>query len=467
MLRVIACWGCVVAAGLHACGDEQGPPAPTDTTLVVSPATLLIAVGDTEQLAALLATSAGDTTSATAAWTSRDTTVAAASGGGLVRGVAPGATHVVAAVGAFRDSATVDVSALPVAVPSLALVTDQLAAPLFLTAPPGDMSRLFVVEQGGRIRVIRHDTLLTTPFLDLSTSVTHGGEQGLLSMAFHPGYVNNRYFYVSYTDTNGDSRIVRYRTSANPELADMTTATEILSLAQPYANHNGGLVAFGPDGRLYIGFGDGGSGGDPQGNGQNRGTLLGKLLRIDVDAGSPYAIPADNPFVGQAGVRGEIWAYGLRNPWRFSFDAATGDLYIADVGQSAREEVDVQPAAHAGGANYGWNVMEGSICYAAASCSQAGLTLPVTDYTHADGCSITGGYVYRGQSLPVLQGRYLYSDYCTGWVRSFTYAGGQATDPRGWPDLSSGSGVTSFGEDGRGTLYIMTQGGSLYRIVPR
>jgi hypothetical protein len=465
MLKAIACWACVGAAGLPACSDG-GPPAPMDTTLLVSPATILIGVGDTARLAALLATSAGDTEPHSAAWTSRDPTVATVSADGLVLGVAAGMTQVVGTVDTLRDSATVTVSAE--ALPGLALITDQLAAPLYLTQPPGDAIRLFVVEQGGRIRVIRHDTLLATPFLDISGIITSGGEQGLLSMAFHPSYQTNRYFYVSYTDTNGDSRIVRYRTSANPEVADPNSASQVLFQAQPYANHNGGLVAFGPDGKLYIGFGDGGSGGDPQGNGQNRNTLLGKLLRIDVDGGSPYAIPADNPFVGVSGVRGEIWAYGLRNPWRFSFDAATGDLYIADVGQSAREEVDVQPAAAAGGANYGWNVMEGMICYGAASCSQTGLTLPVTDYPHAGGaCSITGGYVYRGPALVVLRGRYLYSDYCTGWVRSFTLVGGQATDSQDWPSLAVGSSVTSFGEDGSGNLYIMTQGGRLYRIVPQ
>jgi glucose/arabinose dehydrogenase len=468
MLRAIACWSCLAVAGLHACGNGEGPRGSVDTTLVVSPATLLIAVGDTARLAALRATSAGDTVALSASWTSRDTSVAAVSSAGLVRGVAAGVTQVVAAVDTVRDSAAVTVSAGPVAVPGLALITSQLASPVFLTTPPGDSTRLFVVEQGGQIRVIRNDTLLATPFLDLSSLVSTGGEQGLLSLAFHPGYQTNRYCYVSYTDTNGNSRIARYRTSANPDVADPLSASEILSVTQPYANHNGGLVAFGPDGKLYIGFGDGGSGGDPQGNGQNRNTLLGKLLRIDVDGGSPYAIPADNPFVGTGGVRGEIWAYGLRNPWRFSFDAVTGDLYIADVGQSAREEVDVQPAGSAGGANYGWNVMEGTICYGAASCSETGLTLPVTDYPHTNGaCSITGGYVYRGQALPVLGGRYLYSDYCTGWVRSFSYVGGQASDARDWPALAVGSGVTSFGEDGRGNLYIMTQGGSLYRIVPQ
>jgi glucose/arabinose dehydrogenase len=467
VLRVIACLTCTVAAGLPAC-DAAGPPAAVDTTLVVRPATLLIAEGDTARLVALLATSAGDTAPRSATWLSRDPAVATVSADGLVLGVSAGVTNVVGSADTLRDSAAVTVSATPVATPGIALISDQLASPVFLTVAPGDSSRLFVVEQAGRIRVIRHDTLLTTPFLDISGLVTAGGEQGLLSMAFHPDYQANHFFYVSYTDTAGDSRIARYQTSANPEVADPASATAILSLAQPYTNHNGGLVAFGPDGKLYIGFGDGGSGGDPQGNGQNRGTLLAKLLRIDVDGGSPYAVPADNPFVGVSGVRGEIWAYGLRNPWRFSFDAATGDLYIADVGQSAREEVDVEPAGSAGGANYGWNIMEGTICYGSSSCSQTGLTLPVIDYPHSGGaCSITGGYVYRGQALPVLQGRYLYSDYCTGWVRSFTLVGGQATDPRDWPDLAVGAGVSSFGEDWPGNLYLMTLAGRLYRIVPQ
>jgi len=216
---------------------------------------------------------------------------------------------------------------------------------------------------------------------------------------------------------------------------------------------------------LYVGLGDGGGGGDPQGNGQNTATLLGAILRLDVDGAAPYAIPPDNPLVGTSGARGEIWVYGLRNPWRFSFDRTTGDLYIGDVGQNAREEVDVQPAGSPGGENYGWNVMEGSVCYDAATCATQGLVLPVAEYTHGEGCSITGGYVYRGTAVAALQGRYLYADYCGGWVRSFTYVTGVATDARDWPDLSPGSQVTSFGEDGSGELYVMTQGGGLYRIV--
>ncbi len=352
--------------------------------------------------------------------------------------------------------------------PSLQVVASGLTNALFVTAVPGDTARVFVVRQDGVVRVIRNDSLLAAPFLDLTSLVTCCGERGLLGMAFHPQYATNGSFYVDYTDVNGDTRVARYAVSADPDVADPASATIVLSQAQPFNNHNGGMLAFGPDGYLYVGLGDGGSGGDPQGNGQNLNTLLGKILRIDVDGGSPYAVPATNPFVGVAGARAEIWAWGLRNPWRFSFDRTTGDLYIGDVGQSAREEVDVQPAAGPGGRNYGWVTMEGTICYNAASCTQTGLTLPVLDYPHADGCSITGGYVYRGTRIPMLAGHYLYSDYCTGFVKSFRWVGGLSTDLRDWSvELPAGTGVTSFGEDARGELYVTTQAGAVYRIVPK
>lgn len=353
------------------------------------------------------------------------------------------------------------------ATPALDLVATGLSSVVYLTAAPGDTARLFVVEQTGRIRIIRHDTLLSTPFLDIADSVTAGGERGLLSMAFHPRYAENGFFFVDYTDTDGDTRVVRYQVSADPQVADPQTATTVLVQNQPFANHNGGLVAFGPDGFLYVGLGDGGSGGDPQGHGQNLETLLGSILRIDVDGAAPYVVPRDNPFAGRQDARGEIWVHGLRNPWRFSFDRASGDLYIADVGQRAREEVNVQPASSGGGENYGWNVMEGTTCFDAATCDQTGLTLPVLDYTHADGCSVTGGYVYRGSVLPSLTGHYFYADYCAGWVRSLRYQGGAATDRRDWTGtLNPGPNVTSFGEDARGELYILTQGGQVFRIVP-
>ncbi len=349
--------------------------------------------------------------------------------------------------------------------PALHLVTDRLTSPVFVTAPPGDTARLFVVEQGGRVRVLRHDSLLATPFLNIARHIVSGGEQGLLSLAFHPDYSANGRFYVYFTNPVGDIRIVRYLVSADPDVADSASGDTVLAVVhQPHGNHNGGLVLFGPDGKLYAGLGDGGSGGDPDGNGQNRRALLGKLLRLDVDAGTPYAVPSDNPFVADTSARGEIWVYGLRNPWRFSFDRLTGDLYTGDVGQNAWEEVNVLPDGAPGGANYGWNVMEGNHCYSAA-CPVPGLVPPVLEYNHSEGCSVTGGYVSRDSAVPDLLGRYLYGDFCSGWVRSFVYAGGRATEPQQWPALAVNGGLSSFGEDARGTLYITTLSGELYRIL--
>jgi len=350
---------------------------------------------------------------------------------------------------------------------ALQLVTSGLSFPDFVTTPAGDTTRLFVVEQSGAIRVVRHDTLLPTPFLDLTGHIGFGGERGLLSMAFHPSYASNGHFYVYYTNPAGDIRIVRYTASANPNIADSTSGDTILSVFhETYDNHNGGQLLFGPDGKLYAGLGDGGFGGDPSGNGQNLDTLLAKILRLDVDGASPYAVPADNPLVGHAGERGEIWLYGLRNPWRFSFDRTSGDLYIGDVGQNLYEEVDVLGAGSPAGVNYGWNVMEGKHCYGASSCNMGGLTLPLVEYGHTDGCAVTGGYVYRGTKIPALAGIYFYGDYCSGWVRSFRYAGGAATENRDWPLLAVSGGLSSFGEDARGELYITSLSGSLYRIVP-
>ena len=328
-----------------------------------------------------------------------------------------------------------------------------------------------MVQQGGLVRVLRRDTLLPTPFLDLRGKIDAGGERGLLSLAFHPQYAANGRFYVYFTDPNGDIRIVRYLVSAgDSNVADSLSGDTVLAVAHPgQSNHNGGQLQFGPDGKLYAGLGDGGGGGDPDGNGQDRHALLGKILRLDVDGASGYTIPATNPFASDTTAAPEIWALGVRNPWRFSFDRQTGDLYIGDVGQGAWEEVDVQPAASAGGVNYGWVVMEGMHCYPPGtnSCNRTGLTLPVIEYDHPTGCSITGGYVYRGTRVAMLSGQYLYADYCTHFVRSFVYSGGQATQPRTWTQqLDPGGNVSSFAQDQRGELYIMTLGGALYRIVP-
>ncbi len=340
-------------------------------------------------------------------------------------------------------------------------ITTGLASPVFLTQPLND-GLIFVVEQAGRIRVIRNGALQTPPFLDISSRVLSGGERGLLSIAFHPQYATNHFFYVYFTtQTNGDIRIERFTTTANPEVADPTTSKLIITTAHStFANHNGGLVSFGLDGMLYAGFGDGGSAGDPSGNGQNFNALLGSLLRLDVNNGDPYLVPPSNPFGGQ---RGEIWAKGLRNPWRYAFDAATGLLYIADVGQNAREEVDVVPASQAG-VNYGWNVMEGASCYNATTCTQTGFTPPVLDYaTHVNGtCSITGGYVYRGSAIPAIRGHYFYSDYCAGFLRSFRYENGAAVDQKDWGLTMSL--VTSFGVDAAGELYVFS-GNSILKIA--
>lgn len=342
-------------------------------------------------------------------------------------------------------------------------VTSGLSSPVYLTTPAGD-SRLFVVEQVGRIRVIKGGQLLAAPFLDITSKVSSGGERGLLSVAFHPAYGNNGFFYVNYTDLSGNTRVERYTVSSNADVANAASAKLILTVTQPFANHNGGLNVFGPDGMLYIGLGDGGSGGDPQGNGQNLGTLLGKILRIDVDRGDPYAIPADNPFVGRAGSRGEIWAYGLRNPWRFAFDKLGGLLYVADVGQERFEEVNVV-VSNRGGVNYGWRTMEGSSCYAATSCNQADLEIPPLVYDHSTGaCAVTGGYVYRGTVIPQIIGRYFYSDYCSGFLKSFRYQNGQAFEQLTWPVGNVGN-ITSFGQDAAGELYMTSASGKVYKIV--
>lgn len=351
----------------------------------------------------------------------------------------------------------------------LETVASGLSSPLLLTAPAGD-PRLFIVEQPGRIRVVKDGSLLPTPFLDLTDRVEGGGERGLLGLAFHPRYGENGFLYVNYTDRQGATQVVRFRVrSDDPDRGDPASAHTILSIAQPQSNHNGGHLAFAPDGTLWIGTGDGGGGGDPQNQSQNPNTLLGAMLRIDVDGGDPYTIPAGNPYAGGGG-RPEVWAIGLRNPWRWAFDPPSGNVYIADVGQNRWEEVNVAPIANAG-VNYGWRTMEGPDCFNPASgCTQTGLHIPVLSYGRDDGCSITGGVVYRGTALSGMQGRYLYGDYCQGWLRSFRYEPGQgstapqASDPR--EHLRDLGRILSFGEDAGGEVYILTQDGRARKLVP-
>ncbi|WP_420461893.1 PQQ-dependent sugar dehydrogenase [Candidatus Palauibacter sp.] len=345
-------------------------------------------------------------------------------------------------------------------------VLSGLDQPVFLTAPPGD-SRLFVVEKTGRIRIADGGgQLLGTPFLDLSGRVGTASEGGLLTMAFHPQYAENGHVFVYYTDTDDDTVVARYTLSGDPGQLDAGSAKQILTVTQRRTNHNGGMLQFGPDGMLYIFFGDEGGAGDPFGNGQNAGTLHGSILRIDVDGGDPYAIPDDNPYVGQEGTRGEVWAIGVRNPWRSTFDPEGDVLYVADVGQNEIEEINAVPAG-AAGVNYGWNTMEGSTCFQSSGCDMSGLTLPVHEYGHGGGaCSVTGGYVYRGSQLTEIVGHYFYSDFCTGFLRSFRLDGGQATDERSW-DVGSLGAVSSFGVDGSGELYVVDIAGSVARLERR
>ncbi len=344
------------------------------------------------------------------------------------------------------------------------LVVSGLRSPLDLQSVREDRERLYVVEQGGRIRVVRNGQLQPAAFLDVSDRISTGGERGLLGLAFHPRFAQNRRFFVNYTDPAGDTRIAEF-TASSPDEAGASTERTLLRVSQPFSNHNGGGLAFGTDGYLYAGLGDGGSGGDPLGSGQRLDTHLGKMLRIDVDAGSPYAVPADNPFRARAGALPEIWAYGLRNPFRFSFDRVTGELYVGDVGQGSVEEIDVS-AARAGGQNYGWNVTEGSACYSPRTgCDKTGITGPVFEYDHSQGCSVTGGVVYRGCRMPGLAGTYFFGDFCRGGIRSFRFSAGQATDVRSW-SLSGPGAVSSFGVDADGEVYVVDYGGAVYRLEP-
>ncbi|QOL50312.1 PQQ-dependent sugar dehydrogenase [Massilia litorea] len=351
---------------------------------------------------------------------------------------------------------------------ALADIGPTFTSPTFVTAPPGD-DRLFVLERRGVIRVVRNGSVLTQAWLDISANVFTGGEGGLLSMAFDPNFASNGYFYVYYTDTAQNIVVERYASSPTPNVADPTSGLVILRAAHPqFTNHFGGLVAFGPDGLLYAGLGDGGGAGDPFGNAQNLGVLLGKLLRVDVrtaNSGQPYTIPVTNPYLNQPGRRPEIWAAGLRNPWRYAFDGER--LYIADVGQAAREEVNLASTSQ-GGLNYGWDILEGTACFEAATCNRTGLTLPVFEYEHGannvNGCSITGGYVYRGTAIPELAGRYFYSDYCRGYIKSFFAGDAGVAEQRDW-NLNTAGRVVSFGRDGAGELYVVSESGRIFKLV--
>ncbi len=349
----------------------------------------------------------------------------------------------------------------------LRLIASGLSQPVFATSAHDGTGRLFIVEKTGKIRILQNGHIRSTPFLNISTEVSRGSEQGLLGLAFHPSFKTNHKLYINFTDRNGDTVVREYRTSSsNPNVVNTATMRRIIKIYQPYANHNGGMLAFGPDGYLYIGMGDGGSAGDPGNRAQNPDSLLGKLLRININriaSGTQYQNPGTNPYVGIPG-RDEVWEIGLRNPWRFSFDATKGDLWIGDVGQNTYEEVDHAVPGSGRGVNWGWRVMEGSHCYLPATgCDTSGKTLPLLDYDHGSGrCAVTGGYVYRGSKVPLLRGGYVFGDFCSGeiWVVPDT-----ATRPAAKVLLLDTSLlISSFGQIGGGELVVVDLHGRVYMI---
>jgi glucose/arabinose dehydrogenase len=451
MKRLLAALFSAVLAAV-ACAS----PAASPTGVLANPATATLSQATVAQTVAPAPASPSAATAAPQATAIKQPSAAAT--------IAAGATTVTVTVA----PATAKPGGIDPARYAFTAVAQGFHAPVLVTHAGDGTGRLFVVEQGGSIRVVQSGAVLPQPFLDLTPLVTHGGsEEGLLGLAFDPHYAQSGQFYVYYTDPGGNSHLARYHvSSSDPNQADPASAQDLLQVQQPpYPNHKGGNIVFGPDGYLYVSLGDGGSQGDPNGNGQNRNTLLGKLLRIDVSGGGDkYEVPPSNPFVGQSGVKAEIWAYGLRNPWRATFDHATGDFWIADVGQNTYEEIDLQPAGDKGGENYGWNYMESNHPYQGQPPSDVTLVPPVAEYTHQEGgCAIAGGYVYRGPSLPELNGVYFFGDFCSGLTWTLMRAGDQ------WQRaqfISTGFAISSFGTDEAGELYVCDYGtGTIYRLT--
>jgi glucose/arabinose dehydrogenase len=402
----------------------------------------------------------------------------------------PGRMLRVAALGAALVAATLpaSVSAAPAplvdAAPSPAAPTAStirlvkvadVSDPVLAISPKGDKARLFIVTKGGRIRIVKNGNQLATSFLNISSKVSRGSEQGLLGLAFHPNFATNRKFYVNFTNTSGHTVVRQYRaSSSNPDVVEPGSGRKIIRIKQPYSNHNGGMIAFGKDGYLYIGMGDGGSAGDPGNRAQDKGKLLGKMLRINVNgktATKNYRIPASNPYVGRAG-KNEIWQRGLRNPWRFSFDRSNGNLWIGDVGQGRYEEVDRAKRTSSGpgkGVNWGWRVMEGNHCYKPASgCNTSGKKRPLVEYSHSSNgrCSVSGGFVYRGSAIAALRGWYVYGDYCSGEVWAVSATASRPAKPVRLLGTGSGRLISGFGEDASGELYLCDLGAdAVYRIV--
>lgn len=365
------------------------------------------------------------------------------------------------------DAAVVELTRLPLRTPEGNAY--EAWRPLFITHAGDGSGRLFLVEQGGKILVIDPETNVASVFLDVSELVTWDAntqaytERGLLGLAFHPDYADNGRFYINYTDRQGATKIARYRVSDDANVANADSAEILFTMPQPFANHNGGHMAFGPDGYLYVSLGDGGAANDPLAAGQNPRTLLGTILRLDINTDAGYAIPPDNPFVGSDAGADEVWAYGLRNVWRFSFDRATDDLYLGDVGQNQWEEINFEPADSPGGVNYGWNGYEGTHVFNQRAVADNAV-MPIAEYNHSQGCSVTGGYVYRGEAIPELEGLYFYGDYCSGniWVA-------YRDEAMNWQSTlftDTPHQISSFGQDEAGELYVINYGGQVYKMTP-
>jgi glucose/arabinose dehydrogenase len=442
---------------LAACAPDAPAPTPSAVSEEMTTASTPSAPPTaTTKSAEALPTDVPPTAQASATPTAPPTRTSAATSEPATSTSTPTQTSTATAAAPAFDPATLSLG--------LVQIADGLNSPVFATHAGDGSGRLFVVEKKGQIQVLDADGRLKQPFLDIRKRVGNGGsEQGLLGLAFHPNFGLNGRLFVYYTDRKGNTVISRFQANAERTEADPDSEVVLLTAEQPASNHNGGMLAFGPDGKLYAGLGDGGGADNEFGNGQKLSALLGKILRIDVDSGVTYTVPADNPFTGQANARPETWAYGLRNPWRFSFDRQTGDLWIADVGQGDWEEVNFQPAGSRSGANFGWSIMEGTHCFDATTCDQTGLTLPVAEYAHGRDCSVSGGYVYRGAAQPRLQGVYFYGDYCSGIIR------GLAKDADGqWQSaelLDTDLQISSFGETEDGEVLVVDYGGAVYRLV--
>ncbi|MCA9970823.1 MAG: PQQ-dependent sugar dehydrogenase [Anaerolineales bacterium] len=443
MKRILACIVFCAALGLAACQSNVAPPALPTPTAAPTSTPVDVSSLPTPQVAPSRTPSPMPTPTETAV---------------------PSTATAVPTITATPTETPIPVN--PVSSISLRRVTDYwFVQPTYLTHA-GD-TRLFVVEKQGVIRIIQDGQVLPEPFLYIVSRVQSTEyEQGLLSVAFHPDYANNGFFFVNYTGIGGKTVVSRFQVSDNPNVADHGSEQVLLVIEQPYANHNGGQLQFGPDGYLYVGTGDGGAANDPLGAGQRLDILLGKILRLDVDFNpGAYAIPADNPFVTNPAALDEIWAYGLRNPWRFSFDRLTGDLFIADVGQNLWEEVNFQPANSAGGLNYGWNIMEATHCFLAESCDTRRAVLPIFEYGHENGCSVTGGYMYRGTAFPELWGNYFVGDFCSSNIWGLTPSGNGTWQARLVNDVGDGQ-ISSFGEDVNGELYVVDNVGRILAIEP-